>query len=74
VALPYKIRGVEEIFDTPEDIDKGFLTRVDILGGLTDITVENPSTKEPRKVLTKRRTPTPAEISFAGENICEKKN
>ena len=48
-----------------------FLTRVNILGGLIDIVVEYPFTNESRKMLTKRRTPIPAEIKFAGENICE---
>ena len=47
------------------------MTCVDILGGLTDIAVENPSTKGPRKKPTMRRTPTLAEIMLAGGNICE---
>lgn len=50
---------------------KDFLTSVDILGGLTDISVDNPSRKEPRNIPTKRRTPIPADITFAGEKICE---
>jgi len=66
-----RFEAFEEIFDTLEEIDKGLLTRVNILGGLIDIPVENPSTKESRKMLTKKRTPTPAEITFAGENTCE---
>jgi len=66
-----RFEAFEEVLDTLEEIGKGFFTRVDILGGLTDIAVKNPSTNAPRKMLTKRRTPTPAEITFAGENICE---
>src|SRR6266702_1269585 len=65
-----RFKAFEEVLNMLEEIGKGFLTRVDILGGLTDIAVENPPTKGPRKMLTKR-TLTPAEITFAGENICE---
>ena len=60
----------EEVLDPLEEIGKRFFTCADILGGLTDIAVENASTRGSRKILTKKRTPIPAEIIFAGENIC----
>jgi hypothetical protein len=55
----------------PQEIGNGFFARIYILGCLTDIMVKNTFTKGPRITLTNRRMPTPAEITFAGENIYE---
>lgn len=66
-------KAPEKVLDTFEELGKGFFTCTNILGGLTDIVVKNSSTKEENQEdLTEIRTPTPAEITLAGENICEK--
>ena len=59
------------MLDAVEEIGECFLTCLDILGRLTDIVVENPFAKGTGKMLTIKRTPIPAEITWAGENICE---
>jgi hypothetical protein len=66
-----RFEAFEEVLDTLKEIGKGFFTRADVLGSLTDIDIENDSKKRSRKILTKKRIPIPAEITFAGENICE---
>ena len=64
-------KPLEEVLDALEQIGKGFFACADILGGLTKIAVEYTSTTGSRRILTKKRIPIPAEITFAGGNICE---
>jgi hypothetical protein len=66
-----RFEAFEKILDPVEEIGKGFFTCVDVLGSLTDIGIENDSKEGSRRILTKKRIPMPAEITFAGENICQ---
>ena len=61
----------KETFDTLEDVDNSFLASANISNCLNSIGVTTGNTKEERKICTKRRTPTPAKITFAGENTCQ---
>jgi hypothetical protein len=60
----------EELFDPLEQIDEHTLTCIDVLSRLTKACVTMTRTKRWKTALTKRRTPIPANMTFAGENTC----
>ena len=60
----------EKRLDTLEDVDKGVSACSSILSCLKDESVTMTHTKLAR-VLTERRIPIPANITFAGENTCQ---
>src|SRR5216683_2180057 len=61
----------EKTFDPLKDVDKCVLACANILSSLSNIGIRLAHAKLSRRMRTKRRTPTPAKITFAGENTCQ---
>ncbi len=63
----------EKHLDAFKYIDKSVLACPNILSCLrrVGITINEPTRRCYKMLHTKRRTPTPANITFAGENICQ---
>jgi hypothetical protein len=53
-----------------EHLKKSVLAREDILGCLRAVHITIDQAKVLKRIHTERRTPIPAKIVFAGENIC----
>jgi hypothetical protein len=67
------LEASEKHFNALEDVDKSVLTFPNILSCLTGVGIAVSSQKVVRKesLHTERRTPTPANITLAGENTCQ---
>ena len=66
------LESLEECLYTLEDLKKSVLARTSFLGCLRAISITMDQTRMLRKVHTKRRTPIPTKIVFAGENTYNK--
>jgi hypothetical protein len=65
------LQALEESLDTHEDVNEYILARIHIFSRLTNVRVIIARTErigEIKNDLTKRRTPIPEKIAFAGEN------
>jgi hypothetical protein len=65
------LEASEKHLNALKDVDKGILTCPNILSCLRNERVTMVHTKLLRKIPTERRTPTPANITLAGENTCQ---
>lgn len=65
------LKALEKVLDSLEEIDEHLLTCIDILGRLSNDGIMKPCISKSKKLLTKRRTPIPTKITFAGENTLE---
>ena len=63
------LKALEKVLNALEEIDEHLLACIDILGRLSNDGIMKPCILKSR--LTKRRTPIPAKITFAGENTLE---
>jgi hypothetical protein len=63
-----RLEAPEEIFDSFEQVNEHISARFDVLCRLTNAIVTMASTRKSKPMLTKRRTPIPAKITFAGED------
>jgi hypothetical protein len=65
-------KPLKKVFQAAKQVHKSILASADILNGLDDRSGRCHQTTHAgsRKMLTWRRTPIPAKIVFAGENIC----
>jgi len=61
-------KASEKILYAFEDVDESVLARLNILDCLRIVNVNFTLAKVLRWICTERRTPTPAKITFAGEN------
>jgi hypothetical protein len=61
----------KETFYALEDVKKGILACANIFRCLLDVDIKMASAEASGRIQTKRRTPTPAKITFAGENTCQ---
>ena len=64
------LQSLEKSFYALEDVTKSVLTCSNILGCLRNVRIRMDRTKVLREIHTERRTPIPANITFAGENSC----
>jgi hypothetical protein len=62
------LESSQEVFDAFEDVDKGIVTLLYILGGLPDEDTVIGWKETTRVTRTERRMPIPEKISFAGGN------
>ena len=61
----------EKHFNALKDVEKSVLAGASVLSCLRDLVVRMVHTKLSRRIHTERRTPIPANITFAGENTCQ---
>ena len=66
--LSIVFKASEEILYAFEDVDESVLARSNILDCLRIVGVNDARTKVLKRTRTERRTPTPENITFAGEN------
>ncbi len=64
-----KLDPLEKALDALKEIDEHVLACIHILRGLRGAGYMIPYIKRSTRALTKRRTPIPANITFAGENV-----
>ena len=62
------LKPAKELLNAVKEFNELVLARPGIFSRLGAMGVRNGRKKEPRRTLTKRRTPIPAKIAFAGGN------
>ena len=65
------LESPEEHFDAFEDVNECVLACLSVLSRLRDVIITMAYAKPIRRLHTERRTPTPANMTFAGENTCQ---
>jgi hypothetical protein len=70
-GLGVDLESLEKCFYAFEDLKKSVLVCANILGCLRAVRITIDRTKVLRRIRTESRTPIPAKIAFAGENICK---
>jgi hypothetical protein len=58
-------------FDAPENVDERVSACADILSCLKDEGIRIARARRSMRTRTASKTPTPAKITFAGENTCQ---
>jgi len=63
----YDSRRLKKMLDAGEEVNKYILARIDVLSRLVDHAIKMTHTKKSTIIPTRKRTPIPAKITFAGE-------
>jgi len=65
------VQTSEKCLNALEHVEKSVLVRADVLSCLRIVRITMDRTKVIRRVHTKKKTPNPIKITFAGENTCQ---